>query len=266
MLEKDVVKNSQYPYTKDIIIHDLRQLGIQKGDCLLVHTSMSKLGWIIGREATIIQALRETVGKEGTIVMPSQTGDNSEPSLWLHPPVPESWYQAIRDHMPPFDRYTPVRSMGKVVEYFLSLPSTLRSNHPQVSFAANGFLAKEIIHEHDLTPGLGIHSPLGQLYKMKTKVLLLGVSYGNCTCLHLSESKLENKKYKKTGSRMYINGESIWQEYQDIDYDDSDFEQLGMDYELFHEVQKGKVGLYTCRLIDMKDICDFALEWFQDHR
>ena len=266
MKEKDVVTLSSKPYTKDMLIDSLIKLGIKKGDCLLVHTSMSKLGWIVGREATIVQALMETVGKDGTIVMPSQTGDNSEPSLWTNPPVDLSWHQTIRDYMPPFDRYTPVRSMGKVVEYLLTLPTTLRSNHPQVSFIANGKLAKEIIQDHELTPGLGEHSPLGKLYNNNAKVLLLGVSYSNCTCLHLSETKLPHKKYIKTGSRMYVNNENIWKEYQEIDYDDSDFEQLGLDYEKQTDIQKGNVGLYTCRLLNIKDLCDYALKWFQINR
>ena len=266
MKEKDVVSLSKHPYTKDMLIYDFKQLGIKKGDCLLVHCSMSKLGWIIGREATLVQALIDTIGENGTIVMPSQTGDNSEPSLWNNPPVPESWYQSIRDHMPPIDRYTPVRAMGKAVEYLLSLSTTLRSYHPQVSFIAYGKYAKEMTDNHALTPGLGINSPLGQLYAKHAKVLLLGVGYNNCTCLHLSETQLKNIKYKKTGSRMYINGENIWKEYQDIDYDDSDFEKLGLDYEKHHHVKKGKVGLYTCRLLDIKDLCDYASEWFENNR
>ena len=85
MKEKDVVSLSKHPYTKDMLIYDFKQLGIKKGDCLLVHCSMSKLGWIIGREATLVQALIDTIGENGTIVMPSQTGDNSEPSLWNNP-------------------------------------------------------------------------------------------------------------------------------------------------------------------------------------
>ena len=97
-------------------------------------------------------------------------------------------------------------------------------------------------------------------------MLLLGVGYNNCTCLHLSETQLKNIKYKKTGSRMYINGENIWKEYQDIDYDDSDFEKLGLDYEKKHTVQKRKIGLSTCRLIDLKELCDYALEWFENNR
>lgn len=44
MKEKDVVSLSKHPYTKDMLIYDFKQLGIKKGDCLLVHCSMSKLG------------------------------------------------------------------------------------------------------------------------------------------------------------------------------------------------------------------------------
>ena len=76
---------------------------------------------------------------------------------------------------------SPTRGMGKIAELFRSYPGTVRSDHPQVSFTANGKQSAEITKNHPLTPQFGMDSPLGALYRLNAKILLLGVGYGNCT-------------------------------------------------------------------------------------
>lgn len=66
----------------------------------------------------------------------------------------------------------------------------LVADHPQVSFAGWGPMAESILKDHSLSRGLGSGSPLQKLYDLDAKVLLLGIGYERCTCLHLSESKL----------------------------------------------------------------------------
>ena len=65
---------------------------------------------------------------------------------------------------------------------------------------------------------------------------------------------------------MLVDGIPTWVEYEEICYNDEDFELLGNDYEETHQVNKYKIGNYTCRLIDMKDLCDYAYTWFTNHR
>ena len=79
MSEADVIKQSNKPQSKTSIKKDLQALGLKSGDIILVHSSMSKIGWIAGREIAVIEALLEVVGLQGTIVMPSFTGENSQP-------------------------------------------------------------------------------------------------------------------------------------------------------------------------------------------
>lgn len=57
--------------TKSDVENGLRKLGVKTGMALEVHCSLSKFGHVDGGAATIINALKEVVGKDGTIVMPS---------------------------------------------------------------------------------------------------------------------------------------------------------------------------------------------------
>ena len=66
--------------TKEEIIEQLKYLGVQKGMTLLVQGDMKQLGTVVGGEQSVIEALMETVGFEGTIVMPSFTFGLLDPS------------------------------------------------------------------------------------------------------------------------------------------------------------------------------------------
>lgn len=267
MTEADSIVLVTLPNTKESLVTDLKALGVKEGDIVLAHASMSKLGWTVGREVTVIDALIEAVGESGTLIMPSQTGDNSDPKAWQNPPVPQEWIEMIKANMPPFDPLrTPTRAMGKVVEALLHYPNVMRSNHPQVSFCGYGKYAKEILSDHQLTPGLGDGSPLKKLYDRKAKILLLGVGYGNCTALHLSESHQENMTWIDTGASVLHDNQVQWLDFKEMNYSDEDFEALGIDYELTAKVAKGKVGASLCRYIDLQDLCDFADKWFKKNR
>ena len=82
------------------LIEDFRALGIQPGMTLLVHSALSKLGWVCGGPVAVILALEAVLGSTGTLVMPTHSSDLSDPAMWHHPPVPESWWEPIRQTMP----------------------------------------------------------------------------------------------------------------------------------------------------------------------
>jgi len=190
MTEEQQIARSERPLTVASLVGDLLSLGIQFGDTLLVHTSLSSLGWVNGGPVAVIEALLRAVGPEGTIVMPAHSAGLTDPANWGAPPVPASWHQTIRETMPAYDPgTTPTRDMGRVAELFRTWPGALRSDHPSASFAARGPLAGHIIGRHDLTDPLGEGSPLGALYRRDAKVLLIGVDFDRCTALHLAERR-----------------------------------------------------------------------------
>ena len=51
----------------------LREVGLEKGDAVMVHTSLKRMGYVCGGAQTVIEALMEVVGENGTIMMPTQS-------------------------------------------------------------------------------------------------------------------------------------------------------------------------------------------------
>ncbi|EOS41003.1 AAC(3) family N-acetyltransferase [Lachnospiraceae bacterium] len=59
--------------TPDDMKTALKDLGVRKGQAIMVHTSLSSLGYVCGGAQSVIEALLESVGDEGTIMMPTQS-------------------------------------------------------------------------------------------------------------------------------------------------------------------------------------------------
>lgn len=66
--------------SKEEIVQQLTSLGIQKGMVLLVQADLQRLGYLIGGEQALIEALIDAVGYEGTLVMPTFTPQLLDPS------------------------------------------------------------------------------------------------------------------------------------------------------------------------------------------
>ena len=58
---------------KSDIADAFRNIGLQRGDSAMVHTSLGKMGYVCGGAQVVIEALIEAVGDEGTIMMPAQS-------------------------------------------------------------------------------------------------------------------------------------------------------------------------------------------------
>jgi aminoglycoside 3-N-acetyltransferase len=267
--EGSVVNFTSKPNTITSLKRDFEALGVNPGAIIIVHSSLSKIGWTVGGPVSVIRALMQTITPEGTLIMPTFSSGNSEPSKWKNPPVPESWWDTIRKEMPAFEsKITPTRGMGTIVETFRTWPNVLRSNHPMSSFAAWGKNAKVITENHELTRDLGEGSPISRLYELDAQILLIGVSHENNSSIHLAEyrSDFPGKRYNNTGCAMSVNNQTKWVEWEELYLDSDDFEQLGTDFESKINYEPGKIGLAESRLISLRDIVDFGVEWLKKNR
>lgn len=268
--ERDAVERSPAPVTRDSLLRDLRALGVRPGMLLLVHSSLSRLGWVTGGPQAALEALLEALGPQGTLVMPTHSAHLTDPSGWQNPPVPVSWWSTIRDHMPAYDpALTPTRGMGAIVECFRHLPGVRRSAHPTGSFAARGPASDQVTAVHALDECFGERSPLRRIYELDGRVLLLGVDHGNNTSLHLAEHRAAwpGKRWVSQSSPILVDGERRWIEYCSLDYDSDDFARIGVEFggETGLERQ-APVGAGVGRLFRQRDAVDYATAWIERNR
>ena len=272
MSEGQVVDKTKTLATVESLQMDFKALGIETGMVLLVHSSLSAMGWICGGAVAVILALQEVLGETGTLVMPTHSTDLSDPSQWENPPVPESWWQTIRGTMPAYDPdLTPTRSMGKIAETFRKQKDVLRSAHPQSSFCASGPQASYVIENHALAFGMGENSPLARIYDLNGFVLLLGVGHSRNTSIHLAEYRADfpSKRVVQEGAPISQAGLRTWTSFEDIDVDDSDFDRVGVDFlhaDAGKVVRRGKVGIADCQFMPQRAVVDFAVDWFAENR
>lgn len=272
--ENKIIDHSKRPNTIASLAADFERLGVATGMTLLVHSSLSKLGWTVGGAQSVILALEQVLGASGTLVMPTHSADLTDPAAWENPPVPEAWWPIIREGMPPFrPDLTPTRGMGKIPEAFRAQVGVSRSYHPIGSFAAWGAQRDRITAAHPLSPMFGLESPLGRVVDLNGFVLLLGVGYGNCTLLHLSEvlADYPGKKMERVGTSVLRDGRGCWVEYDDVAYDEDDFEQIGAAFERVAAVKVGSVGkvsaeVSNARLIPARQLLTFAKNWLPENR
>ena len=258
------------PATAESLAADLARLGVRTGDILMVHTSLSALGYVAGGGQAVLEALRRAVGDEGTLVMPTQSWQLCDPAFLADPSVPKQWWPAIRDGLPAYDpARTPSRTMGAVAELFRTWPGTIRSAHPHRSIAANGPAAARITAIHDLDCAAGERSPLAALYDLDANVLLLGVDADKATALHLAEYRADypGKHDVANGGPIVVDGVRRWESWQELHVEDHDFVEVADAFAAEHpQARSGPTGAATSRLLPMRPLIDFAAAWFTSHR
>jgi aminoglycoside 3-N-acetyltransferase len=259
------------PATVSSLVADLHDLGVGLGDVVMAHTSMRAMGWVIGGEQAIIDALLRSVGPSGTLVMPTQSWQLCDPAFLGEDHIPESWWPIIREQMPAYDpARTPTRTMGAVAELFRTYPGTARSTHPHRSISANGPDAVAITARHDLDCPAGERSPLAQLYDLNARVLLLGVGPRSMTALHLAEYRAAypGKRDVPNGGPVLIDGRRVWETWEELDVHDHDFPAVTEDF-VRHHPELGSVGIIgaaSSLLLSMPALIDHATTWFSATR
>jgi len=159
----------------DTLANQLRyQGGIRAGDIIMVHSSLSSIGKVIGGPETVCRALQKVVTESGTILMPCY--HQFEPVIKM---LRAGSSIDLRDAK---------SSVGKLTETFRNLPGVVRSSHPFSSVCAWGRTAAEITGSHSASPLMcGPGSPFSKLLELSGKYMGIGVDIRIVALYHVLE-------------------------------------------------------------------------------
>ena len=156
------------PLNQEQIAAALRTLGLKVGDIVFVHSSLSSIGHIEGAAKTVVDALLDVLGPEGTLVVPTFTFSHG------------------KEDAPVFDPAYDPSEIGQITEVARTRLGARRSCHLLHSVAALGPYAEKITDIHGPS-AWAADGPFWQLYGLDASILLLGVPYLRCTFFHVVE-------------------------------------------------------------------------------
>lgn len=234
--------------TKEKLVDDLRNLGIENGTLLHLKVSLSSLGFVEGGAETVVEALLEAVGEKGTIV--------SDAFLDVYPlPLSRKAGKIISDLDTP-------SYAGALANAMVRHPKMERSRHPVQRYAAIGAQAKELMHAH--TPDKNPYEPLRVMSEIGGWNLKLG-SDEKVVGVGTTHVAIQLMGFKQKRSRAGIN-------YRDENGEVKTFERNwagGCDIgfanflPMYHEnggvLSEGTVGEAYAKLTDMKKTLEIEM-------
>ncbi len=237
--------------SKEDLIEGFKQLGIKKGDILLIHSSLKSLGWVKGGQYTVIDALNTCLEEEGTLVVPSLTGKREDSPC--NPPV---------FHVEKTPCWT-----GIIPETVRKMQNSVRSCHPTHSVAALGYNKYVITKGHENTKSpCDENSPYFNIAKLNGFILLLGVDQESNTSIHSCEEMAQvpyhlQKEYTEIIIEGY-NGEKIKVKNRLHNWDKppTNFNKLEP---MFYEkgiMRTLPIGNSVARLINAKNMMEYTIE------
>lgn len=161
-----------HTYTIEDLQAALSRAGIEPGGVVMIHSSLFALGRPSGTApvdlpAALFEALRELLGDDATLVVPTFTFAFCQGRL--------------------FDpQVTPSEGMGAFSEHLRKRPESHRSPHPIQSLAASGPLAKTLTSRDTLSafaPG----GPFDALVHLNAQLLCLGCGFEALSLVHWAE-------------------------------------------------------------------------------
>ena len=158
------IRRSSPTITLDRLVTDLRALGLEPGDTVLVHSSLKSIGYVENGPRTVIEAIYQSVSPDGTVVLPT-----------YYLPVGTIYETCkLKDYI--FDPRIHGTNLGRLPEEFLRYPGVERSLHPTHSVSALGRNARYLTEAHHLaTSTFGKGSPWDRLLEIGGKVAGIGI-------------------------------------------------------------------------------------------
>jgi aminoglycoside N3'-acetyltransferase len=224
----------------------LTRLGVQPASSLMVHASLRKIGPIDGGAEALLDALIETLGPRGTLLM-VLGADDEEPFDALRSPVDED-------------------DMGVLAEVFRTRRGVRVNDHAAARYGALGPQSPQLLEPVPLHDYHGPGSVLERFANSGGFVLRLGAALDTVTLTHWAEyvARVPNKRRARRRYERADSGEQ-WIEGLDdddgiVDWEQGDyFPQILLDFLKTGQARVGPVGGCTAELFPAKTFVDFAV-------
>ena len=229
--------------TKKDIIAGLKRLGLRAGDHVLVHTALGSFGTVTGGAKTVIDALLDTVGPDGTVLMPCFGCTDAV-----------------------FDPAVSATTLGTIPEAFRRYPHVVRSGHPTASVAAMGARAHWLTADHEKArTGHGKDTPYTRLADIGGKILLMGVDQDRSTFLHAAEA-VANLPYLGVRRAEYCgpDGKTHTGTWKAMPGPHRNFIGLQGSLKRYGLVSTGLIGSALCQLSPADELLDMLVEALED--
>ena len=253
---------------------ELRRLGIAPGGIAMVHTRMSALGWVIGGSETVVRALLDALGPDGTLAAYASWQEH----VYHATDWPEEHREAYLAEPPVYDVATAeaARDHGRIPERVRTWPGARSSAHPEASVAAVGPRARWLTAAHPQDDAYGADSPFARLVEAGGQVLLLGAPLETTTLLHHAEAiaRVPGKRRVTFRIPVLVDGRVEERTYRDIDTSDGavPYEETGEDP--FATIVRaaldagigvrGRVGQAESHLLPAAELTAFVISWIEE--
>lgn len=161
--------------TFENLVEGFRELGVEEGDTLLVHSSYKSFGPVDGGPQTVIRALEAALGAEGTLIMPTFNFDFTKGAPW--------------------DVRSTPSQMGVLTELVRTDPRAKRVFHPIYSFAVLGKHAG-MLGSLRYKSSYERNSVFGKLRDLDGKIMVIGLSYTNSMTFFHHIEQMEGVEYR----------------------------------------------------------------------
>lgn len=248
--------------TRPALVRQLHNMGIAEGDTIMVHCSLSQLGFVEGGSATLIEAILETIGLGGHLLMPSS-------------PI-KTLQLTFAQQNTTVDLRSIPSAMGALSETFRNWPGVKRSPHPTEPVLAWGEQAAWLTEGHrgQITP-YNEHSPYRRMMQLNGKILYAGVTLDNAgTHLHTLEDAVDFPYpiyYPEVFRFQLIDAEGIPQEVETKVHNPEWSVQRRCDelIPLFQQagvLQRYNLGQAECLLLDAQGMLNTMLKAFHERK
>lgn len=250
---------------KKQLIEQFKKLGIKQGDLIEVNSIVDPFGYVVGGSQTIIDALIETVGYNGTILMQLKIAENSEPSTWTKPKVHPLYVQDIRNKLPAFDCYASNGKSDSLVDNLRRRKNVVISKHPSFPYVALGKYSKMLCNYHSLNFANSMESPAARFYELKGKILLLGSDYSSSNVVHLAEYYGDYAPLQVNCAMVDDDGIDTYKKYLDICSDNTLQFKIGKILENKGYIKKHTIGNSECCLYDCQVAIDTTIKYIKEN-